>query len=460
MTAPNPPSTLSLGQQIGWAAGTHGTSTMIGVLVTIMLGYLTTVLGIEAAIAGAIIFASRLYDMIIDPLMGHVSDRTQSRFGRRRVYLLWGAAACFVSFVLVFNVSMIDDMTTRVVYVAALLFLFNTAYTIFNIPYLAMPAEMTEHYHERTVLMSYRVVFFTTSSLFIFLGTAQLTKVFGAQQGYALFGWLVGGVMALSMLVAFLSSARAPRTERTEGPRPALAEQIRLVMGNRPFVVYLGVKLLQLTAQASSNAALIFFGVYVLKNQQALLIAFGSFFPLGTLLAIPAWTWAGRRIGKRNGFMLAAVSYAIIMLTWLLSQEGETTALLGARLFLLGAAVAGILVMGFAILPDTIEYDRRRTGINREGVYAGLYSTMEKLAAAFGPLIFGGYLSAAGFESSQGGAIVAQPDAALSAIYIGMAVFPAAASLLSAALLSLYDLDEAKLKATLRNETAAPSAST
>lgn len=421
---------------------------MIGVLVTIMLGYLTTVLGIDAAIAGAIIFASRLYDVIIDPLMGHVSDRTQSKLGRRRVYLLWGAAACFITFVLIFNVPDIVDMTVRVVYVAVLLFLFNTAYTVFNIPYLAMPAEMTEHYHERTILMSYRVIFFTTASLMIFLGTAGLTKVFGASQGYNVFGWLVGGAMGISMLASFFSSAKAPRYERSEKVQLPLREQIRLVLANKPFAIYLGVKLLQLTAQASSNAALLFFGAYVLKNQQTMLLAFGSFFPVGTFLAIPAWVWLGRRFGKRNSFMAAGVIYAAVMLTWLLVNEGEPTWALGIRLLFLGAAVSGVLVMGFAILPDTIEYDRRRTGINREGVYAGLYSTMEKLAAAFGPLIFGGYLGVAGFQSSLGGEVVAQPDAAISAIYIGMAVIPAVVSLLSAALLSFYDLSEAKLKAT------------
>jgi GPH family glycoside/pentoside/hexuronide:cation symporter len=442
------PRALSLGQQLGWAAGTHGTSTMIGVLVTIMLGYLTTVLGLDAAVAGAIIFASRLYDMIIDPLMGHASDRTTSRHGRRRVYLLWGAALCFVTFVLLFNVPEISDATMRAVYVAVLLFLFNTAYTVYNIPYLAMPAEMTESYHERTILMSYRVIFFTTASLLIFLGTASLTKAFGAETGYNLFGWLVGGAMALSMVVAFAATAKAPRYERSEDVRLPIAEQLRLVLTNRPFTIYLGVKVLQVTAKGSSNAALLFFGAYIIKNQQALLIAFGSFFPLGTFIAIPIWAWLGKRIGKRNAFMAAGVIYALVMLTWLAAGEGESALLLGARLALLGAAVSGVLVMGFAILPDTIEYDRRRTGINREGVYAGLYSTMEKLAAAFGPLVFGAYLSAAGFQSSQGGELVAQPDAALSAIYIGMAIIPAVASLAAVALLSLYDLSEEKLKAT------------
>ena len=437
-------------QKIGWAAGTHGTATMIGVLVTFMLSFLTRVVGIEAAAAGAVIFASRLYDMVADPAMGHISDRTRSSLGRRRVYLLWGAVACFVTYGALFDFPAVESAGAKIAVAAVLLFAFNTAYTVFNIPYLAMPAEMTESYHERTVLMSIRVVFFTTATLVLFLGNAALIGKFGPEKGWPLFGWLTGAVVFISMLVSFFASRDVPRTPRTENVGVPVAEQIRLVFANRPFSIFLAVKLLQLTAQASSNAALLFFGAYVLKNEQALQIAFGVFFTLGTFAAIPLWTIAGKRFGKRACYMTAAVLYAVVMLSWLMAAEGEAALLTYIRLGSLGATVAGILVMGFAILPDTIEYDRRRTGINREGVYAGIYSTLEKIAAAFGPLIFGAYLSAAGFISGEGGAPAVQPGAAISAIYIGVAVIPAIASLASAGLLWFYDLTEERLKAAGR----------
>jgi GPH family glycoside/pentoside/hexuronide:cation symporter len=445
-----PASPLTLGQKIGWAAGTHGTAVMIGVLVTFVLNYLTTVLGMAPALAGMLIFASRAYDIVADPVMGHISDRTRSRLGRRRIYLVIGAFGCFAAFVGLFSPPAFADRTALTVYVAAMLLLFNTAYTVFNIPYLALPAEITGDYHERTVLMSYRVVFFTTASLALFLGNAAAIKIFGPVAGWTAFGWIVGATVFVSMLAAFFATARTPQFPRTEHVTVPMAEQLRLVLANRPFMLYLLVKLFQLTAQASSNAALLFFGAYVLKNQAALQVAFGVFFTAGTFVAIPAWTWCGKRWGKRVCFIAAAMAYAGVMLTWLLASEFEPAWATDARLLGLGACVAGILVMGFAILPDTIEYDRRRTGINREGIYAGIYSTMEKVAAAFGPLIFGGYLGAAGFVATRDGAVAAQPDAAVSAIYIGVAVIPAVASLISAGLLAFYDLDEAKLKAAGR----------
>ncbi len=438
---------LSWGAKIGWAAGTHGTAAMIGVLVTFMLSFLTRVVGIDAAVAGLIIFASRFYDMIADPVMGHISDRTRSSIGRRRVYLLWGALACFVTYGALFDFPDFDSMAAKIAYAAVLLFLFNTAYTVFNIPYLAMPAEMTGSYHERTVLMSIRVVFFTTATLMLFGGNAALIGRYGAAEGWPLFGWITGAAVGISMLIAFVATRGTPHTVRSENVALPMAAQMKLVLANRPFAIFLGVKLLQLTAQASSNAALLFFGAYVLNNEQALQIAFAIYFPLGTFIAIPLWTMAGKRFGKRACYMAAALLYAAVMMSWLAAAPGEAAVLTNARLGVLGATVAGILVMGFAILPDTIEYDRRMTGINREGVYAGIYSTMEKLAAAFGPLIFGTYLSAAGFIAGEAGAVTVQPGAAVNAIYMGVAVIPAVASVLSAALLWFYDLSEEKLKA-------------
>lgn len=183
---------LTFGQKLGWATGAHGTSTMTGVLATYLLNYMTDVLGIAAFLAGSIIFAARMYDLVTDPLMGYISDRTQSRWGRRRPHLLLGAIVCFIAFVALFNVPDITGEIGMAAYATFLLILFTTAYTIFNVPYLAMPAEMTDSYNERTSMMGYRVVFFTTANLGLFLGGALLIRTYGPEQGYSLMGLGLG----------------------------------------------------------------------------------------------------------------------------------------------------------------------------------------------------------------------------------------------------------------------------
>ena len=334
------------------------------------------------------------------------------------------------------------------VYASFLLILFTTAYTIFNVPYLAMPAEMTDNYNERTSMMGYRVVFFTTANLGLFLGGSVLLRTYGTEQGYSLMGWILGGVLMATMLWAFHATRNAPQIQRTEVVTYTVREQIAMVASNKPFMIYLSVKLCQLIAQASSQAALLFFGIYVLQRSEQLLFAFGTYFTVSTFVAIPFWTWAGKKFSKKPVYMAAALLYVAVMATWLLSDSSEAQWIVNARIFAIGVAVTGILVLGFSILPDTMEYDRRRTGLNREGIYAGLYSTMEKAASGFGPLLFGAYLGAMGYVSTRGGETVAQPDAAVSGIYIGLGVFPAAAALLSAVLLIFYTLDEKTLKET------------
>ncbi|MFL2769468.1 MAG: MFS transporter [Rhodospirillaceae bacterium] len=437
---------LSFSQRFGWAIGTHGTSTMIGVLVTYLLNYMTDTLGIAAFTAGLIIFVARMYDLITDPIMGYISDRTDSRWGRRRPYLLVGAIVCFIAFVALFNIPDIQSKTGMAGYTTFLLIMFTTAYTIYNVPYLAMPAEMTDSYNERISMMGLRVIFFTTASLGLFLGGSILLDQFGPQQGYSLMGWVLGSLLLVAMLVSCFATQSVPHIKRTEVITYSVQEQISMVWENKPFCIYLAVKLCQLIAQASSQAALLFFGIYVLQRGEELLFAFGTYFTLATLISIPFWTWAGKKYTKKPTYMTAALLYAVVMASWLLSDASETQWIVNARIFGIGVAVTGILVMGFSILPDTMEYDRRRTGLNREGIYAGLYSTMEKAASGFGPLIFGAYLSAMGYVSTRGGETVAQPDAALAGIYMGLAIFPSGAAFLSAIILMFYKLDERKLK--------------
>ncbi len=146
---------------------------------------------------------------------------------------------------------------------------------------------------------------------------------------------------------------------------------------------------------------------------------------------------------------MAAVAYALAMLTWLLASPAEPDVVLYLRVLVLGFCSSGIIILGFSILPDTIEFDRSTHGINREGVYSGIYSSMEKAASAVGPLIFGAYLARNGYESSTAGEQVVQSDAAVQSIYVGIGVFPALATLAAALVMVFYSLDE-KLLTSLR----------
>ena len=154
---------LQLREQLGWAMGSMGTGVMIGALTGYGLYYMTNYLGIAAGLAGSLIGLSKFYDMISDPVMGQISDRTQSKWGRRRPYLLVGTIACPFTLLLLFHLPVFESGSLTITLLFLVLVLYATAFTSFNVPYFAMPAEMTSNYHERTVIMSQRVFFSTMS---------------------------------------------------------------------------------------------------------------------------------------------------------------------------------------------------------------------------------------------------------------------------------------------------------
>ncbi len=434
---------------LGWAVGTLGVSLQLNTFAIAALFFMVTVLKIEPVIAGALITGSKLYDAVTDPLMGVISDRTRSRWGRRRPYLLLGGVTCGASFALLFSIPPMADSTTLYLYVGAALLLLSTAYTIFNVPYLAMPAEMVDDYHERSVMMSYRV-FLIAIGTFIGISVspalvALLQETFGYSQSraYRGMGLTIGTLMTLAMVAAFFGTRRARFSEPLRTALP-WREQARLLFGNVPFLLYMGLKLAGLFSLAAVLAVQLFFIVYVMERSMAIAGIYGIVQVTGQILSIPLWLRLSKRAGKIRVLVISSAMMLIIAGTWFFSGPEESLIVYGIRGLALGIGGAGTLLATQAMLPDVMEYDRRRTGMRREGVYAGLASFIEKIASALSGVVIGGLLSAMGFDRNLGPE--GQPDSARTAIYICIAVIPMATYALKLVLLYFFKLDEETLK--------------
>ena len=445
---------LSKWTMLGWAAGSHGSFVMIGILSFFLLNYMTDNLGISIALAGQIIFLARMYDLITDPIMGTISDKTQTSIGRRRPYLLLGAITCFICFILLFNAPDFGSPTSAAIYVAVILILYSTAYTIFNVPHLAMPAEMTSDYHTRTTLTSFRTLFFITALLTLTIGGSIILDRFGEKDGYAIIGWGIGATVFVTMLISFFATKNVTRRERTLSVSYSVREQIEMIWQNRHFCIFLLAKTFLLTANASFSVAFLYFAKYAMESGPQLMSRLGMWQTLGTLASIPLWIFVSRRLGKRNALIVTGLGYSCIMLTWLLASPAEPDLIFNTRIFIIGIFTGGIITLGFALLPDTIAYDRLKSGLNREGVYSGIYSTMEKVASGLGTLIFSTYLAANGYISSDAGEKIAQSDATVEAIYYAVGVFPALAVLTAAFIMVFYRLNEETLKSMSENVSA------
>ncbi|MFK7830451.1 MAG: MFS transporter [Congregibacter sp.] len=433
-------------EHLAWGTGSLGTITMISAVSALYLYFLVSVLQLSPVLAGSLIFASKIIDMISDPLMGWISDRSSSRWGRRRPFMFAASFACAASMVLLFAIPQHSDVLSTPVLVEIALIVYALALTAFNVPYLAMPAEMTSDYHERSVLMSYRAFFLVGGS---FMGAAvagALLRHFGGgADAYFRVGCFLGAVAFVAMMTSVLGTRGTTYTRYERSDVPTI-NQLRLFLVNKPFLILGGVKAVQFLQLATGSAVSLFFFIGVLQKDEGMLLPFGLSVSAGSVLSIRLWLPIIATLGKRKALMLATGLQSLLYLSWLLATPAEPLWVFMARAALLGAFSCGVLVCSQSMIVDTIDYDRRISGINREGVFSAVFSFIEKSTYAAGPLLVGLLLSYFGFDQTlPRGA--PQPETASNAIMIGMAVLPAVCSVLMAAGIWFYDLNEEKLNA-------------
>lgn len=432
----------------GWGMGTLGPVTVLTATNVVLLLYLTDYVGIAAGVGASLIAFSKIFDAFVDPALGAMSDRTKSRWGRRRPYLLIGAALLSIAVVAIFSVPNFADVGTRTIYVGAVLIFYAVAYSLFTIPYLSMPAEMTQDYKERSRLMSWRVYAVGIAQIVAsVLGPMLLGALGSGADAYFWMAIVFLPVILGSAWFAFAATRDAPFTVRETHVRYPISEQIRSVITNRPFLVLITVKFLTLMS-LGVQAVFAFFFLHVLKLSNGMLGTFFLFSSLAIIFSQPLWLWLLKKTGDKKKVYIVALLVGIPgFLSWLLAKPGDADIFLYARAVLTGISGGGAILMGQSLLPDTMEYDYRRTGLRREGIFSGIYTTVEKLAGAIGVAFVGAALSAAGYVASQGGS-VEQPESAIKAIYLIMGFLPATISALGVIGLLFYDLTEERLKST------------
>jgi glycoside/pentoside/hexuronide:cation symporter, GPH family len=429
----DPAQTLPLRVYVGWGAGTFVTSILLYTTNTLLLRYLVDYVGIAAATAGTLIAAAKIFDAVIDPLIGNVSDRTQSRWGRRRPYLLVGTLLCAAILPLLFSVPHTLGGDALLVYVAALLLLYAAAWSLFNIPYLTMPAEMTCEPHERSRLIAWRVY---ASGVSVFLGSSAAPMVLQAlgrtreahgQMALALVPFvLVGG------LAAFLATRHAPATRRESSPPASLAAQAAMLAGNPPLLSLIAAKFTMLLGTTAQAIVAAYFTSHVLGLSDYTLGMILAMSTVGLLASQPIWLAIGRRRSKRAVYFAAAAVTSLVGVSWLAASPGEPTALILLRGLVAGVGAGGMFLMSNSMLPDAVAYDFDRTGHRREGSLVALFAFAEQVAAAFAAGAVGWLLTAVGFVSATQGVAAAQDAQAIDGIRLAYALAP------SAGLLSVF----------------------
>ena len=420
----------------GIASGTYGTVPGL-----ILMPYLTDLLGVEAAIAGLIVFAPKAWDFFLNPVAGRLSDRFRDRRGDRRPLILRAGILLALAFTAMFLGPTAPPLGAALWVLVAFL-ASATAYAFFQVPFLAMSAELTDDYAERTRMITWRVAVFSVAILASGASAPLVVELVGGVGGYR----VMAAAMSVLIVVGALGVWRGTRGAATLRSEPAggrLRTQLAAVLRDRDALVLIVAYVLQAVAIGMVLGGVVYVARHVLGDPSAATAAFACFVA-PAVVVMPLWSRLGSRIGKQRGHMVATVVMGLGLLGLLVAQSGQTVPMLIAAA-VVGIGYAGAQLFPLAMLPDIAAEDAKREGVNRIGMISGVWSGFELLGYALGPALLGLVLALGGYISSAG-ADVAQGESARWAIVLGVSAIPALLCALSLIPLSRYRLD-ARLRA-------------
>jgi GPH family glycoside/pentoside/hexuronide:cation symporter len=376
---------LSTGQIVAYSLPAAAMAILLLAVGVYLPNFYTDELGLSAGMLAWVLLAGRLWDAVTDPVMGFVSDRTRSRWGRRRPYLLLAAAPIWLCFYLMWSPGRGLGESALFLHLLLCYLALYTFTTVFWIPYISLGVELTPDYHERTRLFGGRQAFYLLGTAVGMLAPPLFVKAAGdTASGYARMSLAFGALCAALILVSF---ARVRERERAPDPEPfAFVEGLRITFRNRAFVVLMLTYLVALAGGSFIAPLTLYVAKYVIRAEWVVPIVMIAYLA-GSIASVALWVRLSRRIGKNRtwtvGMLLATTVYA----TSFVYREGtwELWIVLAA---LVGAANGCTMTLGASISADVIDADELATGRRREGAFMGIWSFMDK--AAIGIAIFVG----------------------------------------------------------------------
>ncbi|PUB16228.1 MFS transporter [Yoonia sediminilitoris] len=430
---------LTLGQKAGWGLADMGVVVFVVVKQLLVLTFLTSFLGVPVGIAGFVTTAVLVFDMITDPLIGYLSDRTQSRFGRRAPWMFWGALVMPAGMIGLFAVPQGLALAGNLVWVTGFFVLATIGFTMIAIPYGAMAGEITQNPRERSAMTGWRMGF---ASVGILVGGALIPGI-AAAKGYAWAAITVSPLIAGAVWLSLLATAKAPHI--VQAAPVGLSESFRTVLANRAFLVLVVLYGVMTMAIALITAGLPFAAIYLVVDSgdtalsgaaaalSTLSLMFAAFVA-GAILSQAVWVLLSHRLGKLWALVLGLCLYVGLLYGLYLALPSVNVTAIAGIFVLAGMTNGAYQQIPWAMYPDLMDVTRAQTGLALEGAFSAVWLFGQKLANALAPAVLGLILSAAGWQEATGG-YVAQTDGALAALQLSVTLIPAA--VLSIAVLGL-----------------------
>ncbi len=425
---------MNLKTAAGYAVGDFGINLYFISVMTYLLYFYTDVLGISAAAAGGVFAVARFIDAITDPLMGALAERTRSRWGRMRPYLLFGAIPLGLISVLTFTVPDLDE-DGKVLWAYSTYILFGIIYTVVTIPYATLTASLTDDYQARTQLSTYRIGCAFAGGFLVSVGTMPFVSLFEDRAyGFQVLMILFSVVATVLLWISFGSTREVVQVNT---PKIALRDSFKAIAQNRPLLVVIGIfscGMLSFTVRQTSTA---YFFIYNVGDPGLISWFFGL--TLGCML-VGIWTvpYLAARYGKAGATRLGAYLTIIACIGFYLTPYDAIS-----QLFFWGCLVAlggtPVAVLGWAMIPDTVEYAQWRHGVRADGAIYSTASFFQKLAKTIGGAGVAFILGIAGYVANA-----PQSAQALQAIHAVLTLVPIAIMVVLIVLTKIYSLDQTR----------------
>lgn len=426
---------LTIKEKLGYGVCDLGGNLFFTVIAFLLLNYMTDTVGISAGLAGAIIMIGKIWDAVTDPVTGYVSDRTKSRWGRRRSFMLYGAFPLFVTMILMFTNPGLSSQTMLFIWGVVVYCLLCTAYTLVNIPYNALTPELTQDFHERTSLNGYRFGFAVIGTL---LGAGAALPMISAfpdkNVGFTAMGAIFGFLMMVTALITVFS-VKEPETPRAE-PTTSFFQTYLKVFKNKPYVLILLVYTFHITALTVASGITIYYFKYIHNDEtqttiamMILLVTAMAFIPISVVLS--------KKMGKKLAYGMGMFMFAVALLFLFFFGHSMPVNFSFLMMFFAGIGMGFTYAMPWAMVPDAVEYDYLLSGERAEGAFYGIWTFGIKIGQAVALGITGAVLSLTGYIPD-----VAQTDTAMLGIRMLLGPISAAIFFLSIITLYFYPINE------------------
>ncbi len=439
---------LPLRVKLGYGICDLGGSLHFTVIAFWLLIYLTDTVGIAAGLAGVVVMAGRIWDAITDPIVGYVSDRTNTRWGRRRPYIFFGSIPMFLAMVVLFtnpgglmgpDWNPAEHQTFLVVWGILAFCLLETFFTVVNIPYSSLTPDLTQDFHERSSLNGFRFVSAVVGTLFsagLALPIVQAMPTKNA--GFTVMGLFFGFVMMTVAMITFFTVKEPPVVR--EKPKMGFLKTYLKVFKNKPYMIILFTHAVHVTAITVISGILPYYFKYIMGDEGKTTI--GLVILLVTaMIFIPVSVLFSKKVGKKPVYIAGMAILAVTsMILFLFGHTLGLTFVL-ALMFVDGIGLGFIYAMPWAIVPDTVEYDYLNTGERTEGAFYGIWTFILKLGQAMAIGIMGWVLAASGYIADAVQSQTAVFGIRLIAGPIGAAIF-----VIAIIIVAFYPINEKKYK--------------